>query len=160
MEAGGGGTWKIKQSARARVQGRSVLEKSFSVFTRCSRSVLLYVLGVLEGKGHGLLLVRSLRCLPCLLFTYSRPKRFSSRLNAFRSALFCLAVFYANELYFQLFSKLFSWCFSSLFSFILAQKASARDHQQPEVVGKVLELGRPPRPCFFFKNFDRTRRNL
>ena len=57
-EKGNGGTWRRKQSDRARVQGRSILEKCFSVFTRCSRSVFLYVYGVLAGMGHGVLLVR------------------------------------------------------------------------------------------------------
>ena len=57
-EKGRGGTWRRKQSERARVLGRSVLEKCFSVFTCCSRSVFLYVYGVLAGMGHGILLVR------------------------------------------------------------------------------------------------------
>ena len=43
---------------RARFQGRSVLEKYFSFFTRCSRSAFPYVFGVLTGMGHGVLLVR------------------------------------------------------------------------------------------------------
>ena len=58
-----GGTRRRKESERAQVQGRSVLEKYFSVFTRCSRSVFLYVYGVLAGMGHNVLLVRWLRCL-------------------------------------------------------------------------------------------------
>ena len=62
-EKGRGGTSRRIQSERARVQGRSVLEKCFLVFTRRSRSVFLYVYGGLEGKGHGVLLPRSLRCL-------------------------------------------------------------------------------------------------
>ena len=98
---------KKKQSGGARVEGRSVLEKYFSVFMRCSRSVFLDVYGVLAGKGRGFLLVRSLRCLRRLLFTCLRPKSFSSRFNAFRSALFGLAVFYANWLDFQLFRNFF-----------------------------------------------------
>ena len=67
VESGGGGTWRIKESERARPQGRSVLEKYFSVFTRSSRSIFLYVYGMLEGKGHGDLLVHSLRCFLALL---------------------------------------------------------------------------------------------
>ena len=52
-----------KKSERAQVQGRSVLENHFLIFTRCSGSVFLYVYGVLAGKGHGVLLVLSVRCL-------------------------------------------------------------------------------------------------
>ena len=37
--------------------------KIFFGFTRCSRSIFLYVYGVLERKEHGVLLVSSLRCL-------------------------------------------------------------------------------------------------
>ena len=95
-KAGGGGTWRRKHSERARVQARSAAEKQFSVSARCSLSVFPQAYGVLEGKGHGVLPVRSLRCLRRLLFTFLRPKHFSSRLNAFCSALFGLAVSYAN----------------------------------------------------------------
>ena len=87
---------KRKQIERARVQGRSVLKNYSSGSTRCSRSVCLYIYGVLENKGHGVVLVHSLRCLPRLLFTYLRPKNLSSRFYAFHSALFCLPVFGAN----------------------------------------------------------------
>ena len=62
-EKGGGGTWRRKQSERAQVQGRSILEKFFSVITRCSGSSFPYIYGVLAGMGHGVLLVRWLRCL-------------------------------------------------------------------------------------------------
>ena len=42
---------------------RGVLEKYFSVFTRCSRSVFLYLYAVLEGEGHSALLLSPLQCL-------------------------------------------------------------------------------------------------
>ena len=48
-QTGSGGTWRREQSERARVQGCSVFEKYFPAFTRCSRSVFLYVYGVLDS---------------------------------------------------------------------------------------------------------------
>ena len=45
--------------------GRGVLEKDFSVFTRCLRSVFLYLYGVLEGGRHGAVLLSSIQCLRC-----------------------------------------------------------------------------------------------
>ena len=79
---------KRKQSERAPVQGHSVLKKYFLVFTRCLRSVFLYLYGVLEGKGHGVLLVRSLRCLPHLLFTFLRLGFFRRVLTRFAARFF------------------------------------------------------------------------
>ena len=52
-ERGRRGTSRRKRSERAQVLGRSVLEKCSSVLTCCSRSVFLYVYGVLAGKRHG-----------------------------------------------------------------------------------------------------------
>ena len=54
-----------KGRERMRDEGRSVLEKYFSVFTRCSRSVFLYLHGVLEGERYGAVLLSSVRCLRC-----------------------------------------------------------------------------------------------
>ena len=44
-----------KEKGRERVPdgGRGMLEEYFSVFTRCSRSIFLYLYGVLEGERHG-----------------------------------------------------------------------------------------------------------
>ena len=53
---------KEKGRERVRDGGRGVLEKYFSVFTRCSRSVFLHLYGVLEGERHGAVLLSSLRC--------------------------------------------------------------------------------------------------
>ena len=52
------------------------------------------------------MLLRSLRCLRRELFTYLSPKHFQWRFNAFRGALFCLTVLYANYLYVQLIKNL------------------------------------------------------
>ena len=54
-----------KDKGRERVQdgGRGVLEKKFLVFTRCSRSVFLYLYGVLEGEGHRAVVLSSVQCL-------------------------------------------------------------------------------------------------
>ena len=52
-----------KGRARVRDGGRGLLEKYFSVFTRCSRSVLLYLHGVLQNERHGAVLLSLLQCL-------------------------------------------------------------------------------------------------
>ena len=54
-----------KDKGRERVVdgGRGVLEKYFSVFTRCSRSVFLYLDSVLEAERHSAVLLSSVRCL-------------------------------------------------------------------------------------------------
>ena len=54
-----------KDKGRERVLdgGRGVLVIYFSVFTRRSRSVFLYLYGVLEGEGHGVILLSLVRCL-------------------------------------------------------------------------------------------------
>ena len=54
-----------KDKGRERVQdgGRGVLVIYLSVFTRRSRSVFLYLYGVLEGERHGVILLSSVRCL-------------------------------------------------------------------------------------------------
>ena len=54
-----------KDKGRERVQdgGRGVLVIYFSVFTRRSRSVFLYLYGVLEGERHGVILPSSVRSL-------------------------------------------------------------------------------------------------
>ena len=43
---------KEKGRERVRDGGHGVLEKYFSVFTCCSRSVFLYLYGVLDGERH------------------------------------------------------------------------------------------------------------
>ena len=54
-----------KNKGRERVQdgGRGVLVIYFSAFTRRSRSVFLYLYGVIEGAWHGVILLSSVRCL-------------------------------------------------------------------------------------------------
>ena len=47
------------------------------VFKGCSRSVSLYLYGVLEGERHGTVLLSSVRCLQRYTFTYFSPKKFS-----------------------------------------------------------------------------------
>ena len=54
---------KDKGRERVRDGGRCVLEKYLSVFTRGSRSVFLYLYGVLEGVRHGAVLPSSVQCL-------------------------------------------------------------------------------------------------
>ena len=54
---------KDKGRERVRDGGRGVLEKYFSVFARCSRSVFLYLYGVLEGERYGVVLLSSVQCL-------------------------------------------------------------------------------------------------
>ena len=54
---------KDKGRERVRDGGRGVLVIYFSVFTRRSRSVFLYLYTVLEGERHGVILLSSVRCL-------------------------------------------------------------------------------------------------
>ena len=65
---------KDKGRERVRDGGRGGLTKYFSVFTRCSRSVFLYLYGVLEGERYGAVLLSSVRCLRQQLFASSSPK--------------------------------------------------------------------------------------
>ena len=57
---------KEKGRERVRDGGRGVLEKYFSVFTRCSRSVFLYLHGVSEGERHYAVLLSSIPSIPAL----------------------------------------------------------------------------------------------
>ena len=54
---------KEKGTERVRDAGRGLLEKYFSVFTRCSRSVFLYLYGVSDSGRHGAVLLSSVQCL-------------------------------------------------------------------------------------------------
>ena len=54
---------KDKGRERVRDGGRGVLVIFFSVFTRRSRSVFLYLYGVLEGERHSVILLSAVRCL-------------------------------------------------------------------------------------------------
>ena len=68
---------KDKGRERARDGGRGVLEYYYSVFSRCSRRVSLYLYSVLEGETHGVVLLSSVRCLRRQLFTslyFATPK--------------------------------------------------------------------------------------
>ena len=90
----------LKEGVRKRVQGCGALQKKISSFTRCSRRSFLCVDGVLGDKGHGVMFLLTLRCLQRYLFVYFSSKFSTSCFNAFRCALFVLAVFYGNKLYF------------------------------------------------------------
>ena len=79
------------RAAREDSVGAWRLRKTFSSFMRCSRRGFLCLLGSESYGGNGIMFVLSLTRL-------RRVVLFQSRLNAFRSALFCLAVFYANYL--------------------------------------------------------------
>ena len=72
------------------------------------------------------MLLLTLRRLRRYFFVYLSSKFSMSCFNAFRRALFVLAVFYANQLYFQLFTKFFRLFFLS-FLFFLALRISARN---------------------------------
>ena len=86
----------MEQGVRKRVQGRGVLRKEFSIFTRCSRRSFLCVDGKLGDEGHGVIFLLLLRRLQRSLFVYLSSKFSTSCFNALRRALFVLAVFYAN----------------------------------------------------------------
>ena len=70
--------------------------EKFSSFTRCSRRVFLCPYSELDDGMVGVGVLRALRCLRRLLFTYLTSKNLSSRFYAFPSALFGLSVFFAN----------------------------------------------------------------
>ena len=68
---------KDKGRERARDGWGGVLEYYFSVSSRCSRRVFLYLYGVLEGERHGVVLLSSVRCLRRRLLTslyFATPK--------------------------------------------------------------------------------------
>ena len=73
-----------------------MLGKEFSSFTRCSRRSFLCVGGELGDEGHVVIVLLTLRRLRRFLFVYLSSKFSTSCFNAFRRALFVLAVFYAN----------------------------------------------------------------
>ena len=60
----------MKEGVRKRVQGRGVLRKDFSSFTRCSQRSLLCVDGELGYKGYGVLFVLALRRLRRYFFVF------------------------------------------------------------------------------------------
>ena len=78
------------------MQGRGVLQKDFSSFTRCSRRSFLCVHGDLGDEGHGVIFLLTLRRLRRYSFVHLSSKFSTSCFNAFRRALFVPAVFYAN----------------------------------------------------------------
>ena len=77
---------------RERGQGRGVLRKHFSSFTRCSRRCFLCVDGELGNDEHRVMLLITLRRLQRHLFVYLRSKFSTSCFDAFRRALFVLAI--------------------------------------------------------------------
>ena len=106
-QAGGEGTWRIRQGVKERGQGHGVLRKHFSSFTRRSRHGFLCAYSELDDGRDGARVLRALQCLLRELFIYFTSKKFSSHFYAFPSALFGLSVFYTNQLYFQLFRMFF-----------------------------------------------------
>ena len=91
--AGGEGTWRIKQGVMERGQGHGVLRKTFSSFTRCSPRCFLCVDGKIHDEGHRVMFLLTLRPLRRYLFVYLSSKFWTLCLDAFRRALFSLAVF-------------------------------------------------------------------
>ena len=106
---------KQRKQEEAGCRDAEALEK-FSSFARCSGRVFLYANGATNDERHGVKFVMLLLCLRRVLFTYLSWKIFPTRFNAFRNALFCLVVLYANYLYFQLF-RIFFVLYCSLFIF-------------------------------------------
>ena len=78
------------------MQGRGVLRKEFSSFTRCSGCRFLCVDGKLGDEGHGVIFLLTLRRLRRYLFVYLSSKFSTSCFKAFRRALSVLAVSYAK----------------------------------------------------------------
>ena len=114
-----------------RDQKGSVLEKYFSVFTRCSRIFFLYLHGTYSNERHGVTLPDLLGRLEHRLFTYLSYKKWHARCNAFRCAPFCVVDFYANYLFFQLFGKFFCVvlrCFSFSFWRDVSARYCSRTH--------------------------------
>ena len=75
---------------------RRVTKKNVSSFTRCSRRSFLCLDGVLGDKGHSVMFLLTLRRLRRYFFVYLSSKFSTSCFNAFRCALFVLAVSYGN----------------------------------------------------------------
>ena len=84
-----------KRGDEGRVQGRGVLRKFSSSFTRCSRRSFLYLDGVLDDGRDGVMFLFASRRLQRYFFVYLSPKLSTSCFNAFRHALFALGAFYA-----------------------------------------------------------------
>ena len=106
-----------KRGLEGRSQGRGVLANFVSSLTRCSRRSFPYVDGVLDDDRDGVMFLLALRRLRRYLFVYLSSKFSTSCLKAFRRALFALSVFYAIQLYFQLFRKLFLRVLLTIFFF-------------------------------------------
>ena len=82
-----------KEGVRDGYKGAACYENSFSSFTRCPRRSFLYVDGELNDGRDGVMFVLALRRLRRYLFVYLNSKISTSCFNAFRRALFVLAVF-------------------------------------------------------------------
>ena len=80
----------------SRAKGRGGLENIFEFYALLGTGFSLRYWRVRRREGcfYGHTRVTVLTALSIHL--YSRAKKIPSRFNAFRSALFCLAVFYAN----------------------------------------------------------------
>ena len=73
------------------------------------------------------------------LFSYLRYKRFCVRFNAFCRAPFCLVIFYANHLYFQLFTKFFCVVLLCSQFFFLARRQ--RERQVARLISQSTSAG-------------------
>ena len=82
-----------KRGRREASAGVRRVTKIFFEFKRCSRRSFLCVDGVLGDDGHGVMFPLALRRLRHYFFVYLGSKFSSSCFNAFRCALFDLAVF-------------------------------------------------------------------
>ena len=86
----------MEKKEKGRKRGVVGSWKKVCSVTRCKGRLFCCVGGLLYDEAHGVILLRSLRCLPHYLFAYLKSETSPSCWNAFRSALFCLAVFHAN----------------------------------------------------------------
>ena len=73
---------------------RRVTKFFSSSFTRCLQRSSVCVDGVLDDDAHGFMFPLALQRLRRYLFVYLSSKSLTSCFNAFRCALFVLAVFY------------------------------------------------------------------
>ena len=95
-----------KRGERRRVQGRNVLESFFQFYALLAKSFSLTIWHA-QQRGARRYVCTFITVLTASTIHLFHVEKFSSRFYAFRSALFGLSVFYANELHFQLFGKFF-----------------------------------------------------
>ena len=102
-----------RKAAGGDVRGRGKLQKIFEFYALLVTpfSLRLWLVRRLGGRRYALTSITVLMALTIHLFNV---ERISSRFYVFRSVLLGLRVFYANYLYFQLFSKFLSSRFTYL----------------------------------------------